>query len=238
MSSLTLNVLGPPRLARGGQPVALPLRRALALLVYLAVTGQPQSRETLAALLWRESDEGEARARLRRTLHRLGDAVGDRVLSADASTIRLAPDADLHVDALDFQRFAAAGLASETGTDGPNFVRLAPLTEAAALYGDDFLAGFTLPDSPAWDEWQFHQREGLRQTGARVLERLARIHLAREAWPEGVEAARRWLGLDPLHEPAHRLLMELYAQAGQHAAAVRQYQQCAQVLEAELVVVP
>ena len=44
------------------QPVVfdLNLRRALALLVYLAVTGRPQGRETLGALLWPDSDEREA----------------------------------------------------------------------------------------------------------------------------------------------------------------------------------
>ena len=40
---------------------------------------------------------------------------------------------------------------------------LALLREAAALYGGDFLAGFTLRDSPAFDEWQFFQAERLRE---------------------------------------------------------------------------
>ena len=37
---------------------------------------------------------------------------------------------------------------------------LPSLAEAAALYRDDFLTGFTLPDSPAFDEWQFFQSKG------------------------------------------------------------------------------
>ena len=50
--------------------------------------------------------------------------------------------------------------------------------------------------------------------------------------------ARRWLALDPLHEPAHRALMQLYAQTDQQAAAMRQYQVCVDTLEEELGVPP
>src|SRR6266536_3415349 len=71
MTGLRLLVLGPPRLERDGRPVELNLRRALALLVYLAVGDRPHGREALAALLWPDSDEPAARGRLRRTLHRL-----------------------------------------------------------------------------------------------------------------------------------------------------------------------
>ena len=77
MASRRLTVLGPPRLERDARPLELPLRRAMALLVYLAVTGRPQPREALAGLLWPESDEREARGRLCRTLHRLAETLGD-----------------------------------------------------------------------------------------------------------------------------------------------------------------
>ena len=44
------------------------------------------------------------------------------------------------------------------------------LAEAAALYGDDFLAGFTLRDSANFDDWQFSQAEALRGALAEALE--------------------------------------------------------------------
>ena len=40
-------------------------RRALALVVYLAVTGQPHSRDALAALLWPDADEEQGRRAVR-----------------------------------------------------------------------------------------------------------------------------------------------------------------------------
>ena len=236
MARFGLFVLGPPRLERDGRPVELPLRRALALLAYLAVTGRPQGRDTLAGLLWPEADEREARARLRRTLHRVAEALGAGVVLADGDSLRISAEADVRVDARAFEREAAAGLGAREEPPGPEQVE--HLRRAAGLYADDFLAGFGLPDSPSWEEWQFYQREGLRQRLAGVLERLVVAHRAQQTWAAAIPYARRWLTLDPLHEPAQRALMELYALAGQQAAALRQYQECARLLEAELGVPP
>ena len=41
-----------------------------------------------------------------------------------------------------------------------------------------------------------------------------------------------------LHEPAHCHLMQLYAGTNQHAAALRQYAECARILDEELGVPP
>lgn len=223
MARLRLFVLGPPRLERDGRPVEFGLRRALALLVYLALSRQPQSRDALATLLWPDSDQREARASLRRTLHRLTQIVGGPVLVTSDETVALDPGAGLWVDS---ERFLALA-----GSDGG-------LEEAAALYGDDFLAGFTLPDAPLFDEWQFFERERLRQRYAGALESLVARCEARGAWEGALDHARRWVALDELHEPAQRALMRAYALVGQSAAAVRQYQECARVLEEELGVPP
>ena len=86
MAHLKLFVLGQPRLESDGKPIELNLRKALALLVYLAVSSRPHSREALATLFWPESDGREGRARLRRTLHRLNEALGMRALAGARTT--------------------------------------------------------------------------------------------------------------------------------------------------------
>jgi DNA-binding SARP family transcriptional activator len=233
MSQLKLYVFGPPRLYSGDRQIELNLRKALALLVYLVVSGQPQSREALATLLWPESDGSRGRARLRRTLHRLQQALGEHVLDVGTDTIRLQPDADLWLDSVAFREHVAAGLpAAPAAVLAPE--RIAHLIDAAELYADDFLAGFTLPDSPVFDEWQFFGRESLRQLYGQVLEQLVAAYRSQNAWEEAIAYARRWVALDALHEPAQRALMRLYAWAGQYGAAVRQYQECARILDAEL----
>src|SRR5262245_51899877 len=237
MAHIKLYVFGPPRLEYNGQPITLNLRKALALLVYLAVSGQLQSRDALATLLWPESNHSESRARLRRTLHRLQHVLDEALLEVSPETIRLQPAIDLWLDSAAFRQHVTIGLPAAPDTAlAPE--RLAHLEAAVALYNDHFLAGFTLPDSPAFDEWQFFQRESLSQLYGQVLEQLIAAHRAAEAWDVAIGYARRWVALDGLHEPAHRTLMRLYAWAGQPAAAVRQYQECVRILDAELGTAP
>ena len=71
------------------------------------------------------------------------------------------------------------------------------------LYRGEFLEGFSLRDSASFDEWQFFETEGLRQALASALERLVRGHTDRGEFERAIAYARRWLALDPMHEPAH-----------------------------------
>src|SRR4029079_8868712 len=104
MAHLKLFVLGQPRLERDDRPIELNLRKALALLVYLAASGQLHSRDALATLLWPESDGRDSRARLRRTLHRLSQAIGDHILDSGSKAIRLQPHAELWLDCAAFRQ--------------------------------------------------------------------------------------------------------------------------------------
>jgi ABC-type oligopeptide transport system substrate-binding subunit/DNA-binding SARP family transcriptional activator len=238
MSSLKLLLLGPPRIEREGVPVDVTRRKAIALLAYLAVTGESQRRDTLATLLWPDADQSRARAALRRDLSVLNKALGEGWLVVDRETVNLNRTANVW---LDVDHFYDSLAACETHGHSPDYVCpacLSPLTEAVTLYRDDFLAGFTLRDSPDFDEWQFFQAEGLRQELASALERLARGYSGQGEYESAIPYARRWLALDPLHEPAHQFLMQLYAWVGQHAAALRQYRECARVLEEELGLPP
>src|SRR5690606_24708670 len=99
MTQLRLYVFGPPRLERDGQPIDLGLRKALALCVYLTISRQPQSRDALATLFWPDQDQREARGSLRRTLHRLSQAIGEGVLLAGSDSVTIDPAADLWIDA-------------------------------------------------------------------------------------------------------------------------------------------
>src|SRR5262245_39402384 len=99
MAQLDIQVLGYPAVCFDGRPVALPLRKAMALLVYLAEAGPLVGREALAALLWPEVDESAARSRLRRTLHKLHLAVCANAIRADRAALRLAPELQVSVDA-------------------------------------------------------------------------------------------------------------------------------------------
>ncbi|MFN2233663.1 MAG: AAA family ATPase, partial [Anaerolineales bacterium] len=115
---------------------------------------------------------------------------------------------------------------------------LAPLQKAAALYQDDFMAGFSLRDTAGFDDWQFFETDRLRREFAAVLERLVAIQETQDDFSSAIEDARRWLNLDPLNETAHRALITLYAKSDQRNAALRQYRQCVRILDQELGVPP
>ena len=70
-------------LTRDGQPIDLRSKKAQALLIYLALTGKPHSREHLATLLWGDRYDDQARRSLRQALHALRKAVGPDVVVGD-----------------------------------------------------------------------------------------------------------------------------------------------------------
>ena len=220
------------------RPITVDTRKAIALLAYLALARQPHSRDALAALLWPEYDQSHAYAALRRTLSALNKALGGYGLVIERESIGLDDQADVWIDAEQFQHRLA-----ECRTHGHPETEVCsrcvePLTQAVDLYHEDFLAGFSLRDSAAFDDWSFFQTEHLRRELIGALDRLVQQLSAQHDYEAALAHARRWIAIDPLHEPAHRELMQLYALTGQRAAALRQYQECARVLKQELDVEP
>ncbi len=238
MPETRLYLFGAPRLEVQGQPVAIDTRKALALLAYLLIENQPQSRDTLAALLWPESDQSAARAALRRTLSPLRSALSDDIIDFGRELIAIHPGEALWCDVSDFQAQLAECRSHGHAEDQTCPRCLAPLQKAAALYQDDFMAGFSLRDSVSFDDWQFFETDRLRREFASVLERLVAIQETQADFVGATDDARRWLSLDPLNETAHRALISLYAQSDQRNAALRQYRQCVRILDQELGVPP
>jgi len=239
LASSALFLLGSPRIERPfGAPLEVDTRKALALVAYLAVTRQPQTRDALAGLLWPEYGQSRARAALRRTLSALQHARSDGWLVADRESVGLVEGDLLWVDLREFRNKLAQRRAHghPEGEVCPECLPL--LGDAVDLYRGDFMAGFGLRDSVEFDDWQLYQTEELRGELAGALDRLARGHGALAEWEPAIAHARRRLALDPLHEPAHATLMRLYALSGQRAAALRQYRECVRLLQAELGVPP
>ena len=245
MSKLKLYLFGAPRIELDNSPVALARRKPVALLAYLLMTRQPQRRDTLATLFWPELGQSAARAALRRDLHMLNSAIGSAWLnisrdeiSRNVDDISHHGDTALWIDVEQFQQLADACTAHH-----PAGAALCPqcieaLTAAATLYQGDFLDGLTLADCPDFDQWRAFQAETLRHTFGSMMQKLVQANEAHGAYAEALALARRWLAADHSHEPIHRTLMRLFALAGQPAAALRQYEECVQVLDVELGIAP
>ena len=215
VASVDVMLLGPPRVVRDGAAVAFDTRKALALLAVLALADRPRPRDVLAELLWPEHDAEHARGALRRTLSALRSAVGPDFVDATRDQVSLVRGPGLYVDVDRFRALAEDG----------------DVAGAAALFRGEFLEGFGLRDAPEFEDWQRAEADALGRELATVLARLV------EATGD-VAVAQRWLELDPLHEPAHRALIRLYAERGDRAAALAQYRDCVRTLSRELGVPP
>jgi len=245
MTISKLYLFGSPHLEQDEKPVDLGRRKAKALLAYLAATHQRHNREALLATFWPELDQRRGRADLSRTLSILNKMLAPGLLEADRETVVLnvtgkpAEEIALWVDTIQFQTVVSSAEQLEPPLDEEICDEcLCRFAEAAELYQADFLEGFTLPNCPAFDEWQFFQSESLRQTAALVFDQLVQGYLQRNAPELAILYARRRLALDSLHEPAHRQLMQFYALADQRAAALRQYDECKRTLQQELGISP
>lgn len=234
MPRLNLFLLGPPRIESDGKSRLVETRKGVALLTYLALQRACHTRDALAAVFWPEADQSRARAALRRTLCTLKAEIGDAYLEIHRETIGLRINGDILSDIEEFSRCLARWRSHGHPPSDVCSTCMAALTGAAALYRGDFLAGFNLPGSAPFEEWQFFQMTTLQQEFALVLEGLVQGHVARNEYESAIVYARRWLALDPLQEYVHRRLIQLYAWSGQRSAALRQYQECERILKAEL----
>src|SRR5262245_38050525 len=142
MTRFVVRLLGDMKVRRGaaGAVVPIPARKVRALLACLAIhPGRAHPRDRLAALLWPEVGDGQARQSLRQALAGLRRALaGARVLVIDADTVAVDPSR-LDVDVTRFEGLLTADSRSK-------------LEQALALYEGDLLAGFDAR-SHAFQDW-------------------------------------------------------------------------------------
>ena len=226
---LALHFLGIPELILNNTPITTDRRKAVALLAYLGVNGGKYSREYLSGLLWPEYDQAKAFSNLRRTIWEVHQAIGETWLLADRESITLNPKMEIDLDVARFQDLLSQ---SQLQTDPE--LRIALLVESVKLYRNHFLTGFSLKDAYQFNEWAYAESDELRRKLADALTMLSEDYCTLGQAEKAIPHARRLISLDPLNESSHRQLMEVYIRAGQHSAAMKQYQTCEQILRKEL----
>jgi len=218
--ALRLDMLGGFAARDGrGREIEIGSRKAQALLAVLSLSpGRPQAREKLTALLWSDRGEQQARGSLRQALAELRRALPDHdppILAARRDSLCI--DAEIvAADAVEMERLIDEGSPEA-------------LAEAAELCRGDLLDGLAVRD-PAFEDWLRAERARLRDRAAQALQNL----LESQSGEAAVATAGRLLALDPLNEATHRALIRLYAEAGDRSMAIKQYESCREVLDAEL----
>ena len=228
MSVLRLNVLGPPEVLHNGSRLPFALRKAQALLLYLAVEGGMHPRGKLAALLWPDSEPADARKTLRNAItllrHLLTDADSPPSqhshLLVEQDLLGLNPQAPLELD-LDIvqQAYHQIQRLSTIPSEEQRAALVAQVQQALSLVRGPFLDGFWLREETSFDQWVQQQQQQWQVRLHLLFERLS-------SWQEAggeLEPARvtltRWLALDPLSEEASRRLMRVHLAQGDASAA-------------------
>ncbi|MBK8049945.1 MAG: hypothetical protein IPK16_24265 [Anaerolineales bacterium] len=225
---LSLRLLGAPEVrVEDAELAETLLNKDLALLFYLAVTGQPQPRSSLSVLLCGDANDIAARANLRKALSTLHQVFGSYI-DITRDKVGVIPTL-CTVDTWAFERQVQEGLAT---------TNLQRLQTAAGQYQGDFLTGFTVHNAPDFDLWLFQTRERLRGLAVRALSTLA-LHCEQSGHSaDAVTYLQRVLTMEPWNEEAHCSLMTAFATLGQRSAALQQYQTCVDSLASELGVEP
>ena len=230
---LEIRLLGEQRVVDDGTIVtAAQTPRALALLAQLLLrAGEDVPRAQLAGLFWPESSDEQALTNLRRELHQVRKSLprAQDHLVSDVRNLRWEDGPDCLSDVQEFQTMERAARAAAAAGDVSGF-RVAAEGAVAAYAGD------LLP--ARYDDWVLLERDQLRRRCVWLLDRLIEHHRGAGDVGQAVSSARRRTELEPLEESGYRLLMELYARAGDRAAALNSYHRCASLLERELGVAP
>ena len=204
-----VTLFGTPHLVTARQHlVALP-DKAFALVAMLVIrsSGLPETRRLIRQLLWSESAPSAASANLRSMLMRIQLREiedGFSLLDANWNSVALARTADL-----DLVRFFDAA----RGDTLEDFITLCDLYRGELLDGMDFDGGL--------NDWLQTERNRIRQqfskAGTALIEDRS---IDRRA---SLMVAQRVIEVDPYHEPAHRALMQGYADSGEQVRVRETY---------------
>lgn len=220
---LDVSVLGGLMLSVNGRAVALPHRKARAILAYLAVHGGgPVSRERLAGLLW-SSGEAQSRGALRTTIYELR-----RVLQACGLPLHES-GSDLSLEPGQWTLDLSIAQAAIAKGEIPAVLAANPGDINRILDGYEDL-------SDGMGGWIRELRaNALAEVRSRFAAALADPAVPRLRRKSIAELATRF---DPLDEAACRTLMQLAAEDGETSVALRTYARLYEALDQELGMEP
>jgi DNA-binding SARP family transcriptional activator len=243
MGTLRISLLGRVHVSQEAFSCESKITRAgQALLAYLVLQRhRSHSRDALAGLFWGDHQQAHARSCLSTALWRLrgilepersGIAHGTYLVITQADEISFNQASDYWLDVAVFEERVNHVLARSGEVLTPAQVQ--QLQSALKLYTGELLEGF-------YADWALRERARLRTLYLNSLTRLMdyfKQQGTQAAYEEGLECGRLVLQYDPLREDIHGEIMQLHLEHGQRALAVRQYEECRDLLAAELGVLP
>lgn len=222
-SAIELYLLGGVEL-RGIEPSAadhlLAQAKLTGLLAFLALSPaqRPQRRDRIIGLLWPELDQSRARAALRKALHALRAAMG-----ADAIRTRGDEEIGLAMPPVWCDAVELAG-AAEAGR----------MLRAIELYRGELMPGFFLGNCLEFERWLEEERAAARERAAAAAWGLARTLESNDNLTDAGRMARRAARYSWDDERVLRRTITMLARIGDHAGALRLYDEFAERMRREL----
>ncbi|MCA9948035.1 MAG: hypothetical protein KDE48_00170 [Anaerolineales bacterium] len=216
---------------------ALDGHKVQALLCYLLLYPErPHSREVLANLLWDDASAAGSKGYLRKALwqiqtelNKYADFTNGNILQIDSEWIQINKDAVFWLDVAVFEK------AFTLTKDIPGW-SLTPPTAQELHAAVDLYTGELL--ECGYQDWCLYERTRFRHMYLIMLDKLMDYCTANNEFENGLIYGMRILRYDQARERTHRRLMRLHYLAHNRTDALRQYAQCAEILEKELGVQP
>ncbi len=238
---VSIRFFGPGTLRNAnGAQLSVRARKELAVLAYLLLErAQPHSRDSLQALFWQEFDTESARNNLRVVFSHLqalipAEQPNHKFLITNRNEVEVNPASDLWVDAVEFQQQIEQTQRHDHTSRSACAECQPSLIKAVDLYRGEFLAGFALSDSPAFEEWLFLQRERQHLLMLQALHDLTVYAEANGKLESALGFALRQIELDPLRESAYRQKMQILAAQGDRSSALAAFERCETIINTEL----
>lgn len=223
-SSLEIRLLGAPQIYLNDNNPSGLRRKNRALIYYLAAQGGGATREKLLAFFWPDRERSAAQPILRTMIHDLRKYLGE-TFQADDQIVALSPNT--YIDARDFST-----VLDSSSSD------LGKLAGALNLYKGDFLEGFSLPDSPQFNDWVSSERERYRLMAMNGFAGFSHHQETMRDYPAALESTRRALAFNPFQEDLQRDIMRLLYLNGDRAGVIQQYETLRKLLDEELGILP
>ncbi len=224
--ALKIHAFGAPYVELDGKSIQWTTVQSRDLFFCLLQHTQGLRKEEIGGLFWPDHPPPKLDGIFRSTLYRLRRSVFRRSVIYEDGVYRFNRDADYWFDVDTFEELLDQ--ADKSPVPGK---KTDLLEEAVALYQGDYLAG-------VYADWCALERERLRERHLSALEALAGLHAARGNLQRAIQEYQQLVAQDPYREPVHRELMRCHYRLGDRAAAIRQYQDCSQVLRDDLGLSP
>lgn len=235
--SLVIYCLGPFRVFQSDKEITeWHSLKGRDILKYLLVRrGSPVAKDILLDIFWPDVDPKAARRNLHQTIYSLrqtlrGEQPDFQHIWFENDCYFLNPHMDIWLDFYEFEKCIQAGKLLENAGHVEDAIE--KYGTAEGLYQGDFL------EENLYEDWPAIQREQLVNSYLNVVDRLCEFYLQNRLYAAVVSLCQKALARDKCHEPAYRRLMQCYLALGQRHLAVRQYQNCVQVLHEELDITP